>query len=150
MAKTPHHAGTVPVEDSSAAAPAETTSPPGLPPRTPVSTRSRWLLSSIAGVGVLSLGLLGGILIGQQMVPPGMHNGNNPSIVFMGQGGTGHNPQLPDTLRDRMKDHIQEQWQQRRDQRRNLGEISPSPTAPDSPGSPDSGLPHDGQSENNG
>lgn len=122
------------------------------PPSTGFSPRSRWVLSSLAGIGLLCLGLLGGMLIGQQMTPPGMHNGNMPNGVYVYEGSNGPNSHVPDELKERIKDHVKEQLQERRDTPPTPGSISPtpSPTAPSDSGMDGSGPPLEGPPDNNG
>lgn len=136
MAKAPRSTESLPVE-----APPTTTLPDDSPSpvsstNNAMSSRARWVLASIAGVGVLSVGLLGGILIGQQIPPAGAHT---PPVVVMGQSGPGHIQKIPPELRERIKDRFADQRTQRRDERSNRGEMLPSPSAP----SPDDIEPND-------
>lgn len=87
-------------------------------PATPATTtRTRWVLSSIAGAGILCLGLLGGVLIGQQMAPAGKHNGGGSASASAHQSGPGQQLQLPDGVRDHIKEHMKDRRQDLRDGR---------------------------------
>ncbi|MEO7348360.1 MAG: hypothetical protein ABIW32_00630 [Terrimesophilobacter sp.] len=116
------------------------------------STRTRWVLPSLAGAGLLILGLLGGMLIGQQMSSLGAPNGPMPRGIFMFESGADQNSQIPEEIKQRIKEYIHEQMQERRDYRNAPGQIAPSPTptTPGDSGSTGSGETLDAPPENNG
>jgi hypothetical protein len=79
------------------------------------------VLTSIAAVGLLGLGLLGGILIGQNTAPTGA-DASGPMITQQGNPGQfegipdGMKDRMKDRMSDRMKDRMKDNWQERRDQ----------------------------------
>ncbi len=110
-----------------------TLTPPSTHASPALSTRARWAIASVAGVGLLSLGLLGGMLIGQQMAPCALHNGAGPARVSAEQNSDGHHAQIPDQVRD----HLKERRTRLRDERRTQkifpekpGDLLPSPSNP--------------------
>lgn len=107
-----------------------------------VSTRSRWIISTIAGVGLLGLGLLGGMLIGEHMTPPGPHHGVGPAGVFEHDGKFGQGQLLPDEVKERMREQIKDRLQERRERQSDPSQISPSPSfTPPSDGTPNGSPP---------
>ena len=78
-------------------------------PITVTPHRMPWVLLSIAGVGLIVLGLLGGILIGQNLGRPGEVRGQSTSHVFVQHPGQGQR----ETIRERLKDRWQNEQQRR-------------------------------------
>ena len=96
-----------------------TTPVPVEPQAQPVNTAStslprkvRWTLLSLAGAGLLSIGLLGGMLIGQQMGPLGMHNDTRSAQRFLHQDEFDHRQRVPDSLKERMKEQMKERMKE--------------------------------------
>ncbi len=111
MATTPTPTEDTTPHEQSSEAPKPHTVPVAASPS--VSTSGKWVLTSIAAVGLLGLGLLGGMQIGQQMVPVGAH-ASGPVIIH--QGGQGQVERIPDGMKERMQDRMKERMQERRDQ----------------------------------
>ena len=89
----------------------------------PGRPRDWWILSSGAGMALLVIGLLGGILIGQNMHPPGQQE--RTAHVFIERGQAGQLDRLPQRLKER--------FQQRQDTRqgqRNQQQPTPQPSEP--------------------
>lgn len=108
--------------------------PPHAGPGRAPSRGTRWVLASIASVGLLSLGLLGGILIGQNTAPAHPYM---PAALSGGSGqygGPAHFRQLPDDVRERIESRVKERMKDFREaQREGQGapwdseDVSPSP-----------------------
>lgn len=112
MANNPSSAETTPTVDAT-----ETDATPHAvavaPVRATKSPRARWVLSSIAAAGLLCLGLLGGMLIGQHMVPPGIHVDGKPGNAAIHNGGPGQQHTLTSQEEKRVKDEVNQQVKQR-------------------------------------
>ena len=80
---------------------------------------SRWVLTSVAGAGILVLGLLGGMPIGQQVGLSMAHDRAVGALITMEHQ---HNGQ-----REHVREHIRERLQDTRDKRR-PGTQQPAPT----------------------
>ena len=75
--------------------------------------RAWWILSSAAGLGLLVIGLLGGILIGQNL-RPGMSASQDRAAQILSPGDR---PPGLDQLRDRMKERMHDRIEDRRHDR---------------------------------
>lgn len=96
------------------------------------SNTSRWVLTSLAGVGLLGLGLLGGILIGQQ-VGPSTAQDRGPAAHI-----TVEHPRADQ--REQRREHARERLQDLRDKRELApGPQQPAPQQPDPAPSPEGG-----------
>jgi|GEM_PF-5081195 len=84
------------------------------------STASKWILTSIAGVGLLALGLLGGVLIGQ-------HSGH-PSAQDRGPGAHITIEHQQSNPREQLKERIRERIQDVREGRQGPGQNTPAPS----------------------
>lgn len=110
--------------------------------RATVSARSRWIISTIAGVGLVGLGLLGGMLIGEHMTPPGPHYAVGSTGAFEHDGKMGQGQILPDEVKEHMREQIKDRLQERRERRGDPNQISPTPSStPPSDGIPDGSPP---------
>ncbi len=141
MAKTPTAdepiAGEPTSEASATLAPAD--------PRPVASTqgatrKSRWVLPAIAGVGLLSLGLLGGILIGQNVDNPAGHDRGPDARILIEHQQSGQREQLSDGMRERLQERVRERLQDIRDgQKPGTGQQTPGQPAPSTPAPSDNG-----------
>lgn len=99
----------------------------------PSTQRNRWVLPSIAGVGLVILGLLGGILIGQHIgLQLADHRGPD-AHVFIEREQPGQQQRLPERLRERWQDirgGQQNPGQQNPGQQESGPQPSPSETPP--------------------
>lgn len=137
MAKTP------PIDESTADEPtseASTTLAPGEPRPTfrPQGTMrtSRWVLPAIAGVGLLSLGLLGGILIGQNVGNPAGHGRGPDARILIEHQQPGQGERLPERLQERFRERLQGI---REGQKPGTGQQKPEQTSPSTPAPGDNG-----------
>lgn len=112
--------------DATTPLPAQTTAPnPNqsvMPVAAPATSRGRWIFTSIAAAGLLIIGLLGGMLIGQQMDYPGLHNVGSPARALIQQHHQSQVQGAQQRLKERLKD--------RRDRQSvpgNSGKVTPSP-----------------------
>ncbi len=122
-------------------------------PHTREASRSRWVLTSLAAAGLLCLGLLGGMLIGQNFMAPGSHNDAGPGKGFIHQGEPGQQ-QIPERRKEHLKNEVRndvkERLQERRDQRQHApGTPQEQPSDPGQT-PPDNGAPNDGTQPDNG
>lgn len=88
----------------------------------PPSTRGRWALTSIAAAGLLIIGLLGGMLIGQQMDRPGMHNEGSPARALIQKQHQSQIQGAQQRLKERLKERHDRQLLPG-----NSGKVTPSP-----------------------
>ena len=86
--------------------------------------RGWWMLPSAAGVALLVIGLLSGILIGQTMHGPG-HQGRTTQ-AFIERSQPGQQNQLP----QRLKDHRFQQRQRNQQDQGNKQQPTPQPSVP--------------------
>lgn len=96
--------------------------------------KSRWVLPAIAGAGLLSLGLLGGILIGQNVDNPGGHDRGPDARILIEHQQSGQREQLNDGMRERLHERVRERLQDIRDgQKPGTGQQTPDQPTPSTP-----------------
>ncbi|MBN9149968.1 MAG: hypothetical protein J0H56_00940 [Micrococcales bacterium] len=105
MANTPT-ADTTPADGPASTAAATAAEPQSAASAPRPSGKARWVLTSIAGVGLVGLGLLGGILIGQQTGHPGDRGPEARIIVEHQQSG--QNQRIPERVKERVKERMQD------------------------------------------
>lgn len=124
MAKTPDTDNTAHHDSPTHSGGPENSGGPATPlataPNRAASSPTRWVLSSLAAVGLLGLGLLGGMQIGQHMVRTGP-DASRPLIIQ--EDGPSHYERLPDGMRERMMERWKDRVQERRDDH-------PAPSSP--------------------
>ncbi|HMM82095.1 MAG TPA: hypothetical protein PJ998_02875 [Terrimesophilobacter sp.] len=117
MANTPT-SDTTPADEPTTNAAAPAPGPTG---------KTRWVLTSIAGVGLVGLGLLGGILIGQQT---GHFGDRAPEArIIMEHQQSGQNQRIPERMKEKVKERIQDHRQgQQTPGQKAPGQPAPTPT----------------------
>ncbi len=90
---------------------------------TRTSNKARWALTAIAGAGLVGLGLLGGILIGQQVGLSTAHDLGQAAHLTMENQQSGQ--------REKLREHVRERLQEMRDGRQQSpGQQSPGQQGP--------------------
>ena len=114
---------------SEAPVPTVATEPHTVVPAAKSSTKTRWVLTSIAGAGLLGIGLLGGILIGQHAGGFSAHD-RGPTQISIEHQQSGKQDMLRERVRERLQDI---RGGQQGSGRQGPGQQAPNQQTPDQP-----------------